>query len=172
MFIILFGIVCLMKLTDGKGINLFIAFALIAGATLLSSVIEFFRGKFYFYALRRIAEDKSERAIFPLFDNGYSSELVDEKSLFSDTREIIKGNIMGVPVELSLNSPYRYGGGPELKLCFIAADESFGKPAVVFSLDMALHLKKDIKPEVLQFVSDLKAKGYRYWEEVNPPSKT
>ena len=111
----------------------------------------------------RLQEDSSENSIIPLFDNGYTMQLLNEKSWLSICSEYFAGTIKGLPVEVR----YKSGGKntvPRLSFTFRRLCRPGYKPGIEKTVDFQIFigktLKTDIKPDVLKFVDDLISKGY------------
>ncbi len=121
------------------------------------------RGISFYRTMRRIAEDRSELSILPLFREGYAVLLHNEHSRIFFTTERIKGEISGLPVTVAFSqgSPASW---PALVFSFYPLNHAtLGERTSMylsFKLNIRNRLKRDIKPEVLRFVNDLREKGY------------
>lgn len=140
---------------------------------LLSGAITGFfvlRGISFYRTMRRIIEDRSELSILPLFREGYAVLLHNEQNRIFFTTERIKGEISGMPVTIAFSqgSPASW---PALVFSFYPLHHAtLGERTSVymsFKLNIRNRLKKDIKPEVLRFVNDLREKGYTSAEYSN-----
>ncbi len=130
---------------------------------ILTIPITIVRGLIFFKTINRFKNDTTENSIIPLFDNGYTILLDDLESKISFTKENLKGTIGGLPVEVFFRPPIRIEY-PCLIFRFyplLQPDSGNDITKIIdFSLSFRYRLKKDIKPDVLKFVADLKARGY------------
>lgn len=121
------------------------------------------RGISFYRTMRRVIEDRSALSILPLFRDGYSVMLHNEHSRLFFTTERIRGDIHGFPVTVSFaqGSP---ASRPTLVFSFYPLHHTVlgtrTSTYLIFRLNLRNRLKKDIKPEVLQFINDLREKGY------------
>lgn len=136
----------------------------------LTTVIVIIRGVNYFRTMKRITEEDTARSITELFDEGYSIILHNEHSRIFYTTEWLKGDIGGMPVVVSFSQGSR-ASWPALVFSFYPLyHPTLGNRTstyLSFKLSLRNRLRKDIKPEVLQFVKDMKAKGYASAEYSN-----
>lgn len=128
------------------------------------------RGLGFYRTMRRILQDRSTLSILPLFREGYAVLLHNEHNHIFFTTERIKGEISGLPVTVAFSqgSPASW---PALVFSFYPLHHAtLGERTSVylsFKLNIRNRLKKDIKPEVLRFVNDLREKGYTSAEYSN-----
>jgi hypothetical protein len=125
--------------------------------------VEVVRGQNHFRVMTRTTQDTSERSIRTLFDDGYNVVLQNDSSSLFFTTERLKGDIEGFPVVVSFSQGSR-ASWPSLVFSFYPlAHASLGNRTsryLSFKMTLRNRLKKDIKPDVRQFIADLKAKGY------------
>ncbi len=121
------------------------------------------KGINYYRIIARLINDTSEKSIIPLFDDGFSIENADEKGKIEYTKENFKGTISGLPVEIRF-FPADRATWSSLSFSFYSlSKEGFGSNVsryISFNMNWRNRLKKDVKPEVLKFVADLKERGY------------
>lgn len=131
--------------------------------TCLSTVFFTLRGISFYRTMRRMIEDRSDLSILPLFREGYAIMLHNEDNRMFFTTERIKGEISGLPVTVSF-SQGSLASWPTLVFSFYPLHHTtLGERTSMylsFKLNIRNRLKKDIKPEVLLFVNDLREKGY------------
>jgi hypothetical protein len=161
-FVLLLGLVIFLNKIDGSNFTMgsLTVPVIITPLVVIGYII---KGINYYKIIARILRDTSEKSIMPLFDSGVSIELTDEKSMITYTKENFKGTISGLPVDVSFYQADRtswahlyFSFGPLVKT-------KSGKRIhrdVSFSINLRNRLKKDIKPEVLKLVHDLKELGY------------
>jgi len=157
------GVLCSIFLA--RDMNIFQREAVVFSAVLCitATVVYTVRGLSYFRTMKRIMEDTSDLSILSLFDDGHAVILGNEHSRIFFTTERIKGDISGIPVVVSFSQGSR-ASWPSLVFSFYPLyHPTLGNRTstyLSFKLNIRNRLKKDIKPEVLQFVKELKAKGY------------
>jgi len=128
------------------------------------------RGLSFYRTMRRILQDKSALSILPMFREEYAVLLHNEHNHIFFTTERIRGEISGMPVTVAFSqgSPASW---PALVFSFYPLHHAtLGERTSVylsFKLNIRNRLKKDIKPEVLRFVNDLREKGYTSAEYSN-----
>jgi len=128
------------------------------------------RGVSFYRTMRRILADQSALSILPLFREGYAVLLHNEHNSIFFTTERIKGEISGLPVTVAFSqgSPASW---PALVFSFYPLNHAtLGERTSMylsFKLNIRNRPKKDIKPEVLRFVNDLREKGYTSAEYSN-----
>jgi hypothetical protein len=136
----------------------------------VTTIIIIIRGLNFFRTMKRITEDDTARSITELFDEGYTIILHNEHSRFFYTTESLKGEIAGMPVIVSFSQGSR-ASWPALVFSFYplyhATLGNRTSKYLSFKLSIRNRLRKDIKPEVLQFVKDMKARGYASAEYSN-----
>jgi hypothetical protein len=115
----------------------------------------------------KLINDKSERSIIPLFDNGYSTLHGNFRHIFKDI--CLKGTISGLPITVTIENIAGRQSQPAVKFTFYPLAHLFKgreiEMSVEYKMNFRKRLKGDIKPEVLKFVEDLKSKGYVADEE-------
>ncbi|MBX2905273.1 MAG: hypothetical protein KF744_04495 [Taibaiella sp.] len=164
------SMLCLLAL----GVREHLSFSRIVMFTMLLSgaITGFFvlRGISFYRTMRRIIEDRSSLSVLPLFREGYNVLLHNEHNRIFFTTERIKGDISGMPVTVAFSqgSPASW---PALVFSFYPLHHAtLGTRTSMylsFKLNLRNRLKKDIKPEVLRFVNDLREKGYSSAEYAN-----
>jgi len=118
-------------------------------------------GLIFFGAIGSIIKNESEISIVPLFDNGYIIELQNEGKRIKYTTEFLKGTISDIPAIVTF---YHDPRSPFSTLFFTFSLSQNGKnieQSISFDMGFNRRLKKDIKPEVLKFISDIKEKEYQ-----------
>ena len=138
--------------------------------SLALSAVFVIRGTIYFSVIDKIKIDTSQKSITPLFDNGFVLELDDQRKLLLITKQLLHGTISGYPVKVSFRLGNKYNW-PIIKFTFTVSsiniketstEESiwFKMPCFPYRMVLLPQLRKDIKPEVLDFIEGLKEKGY------------
>jgi len=141
--------------------GLIIAFTLLCA--IVPALITTIKGINFFKTIKRLLEDEGDRSILPLFDNGFEIQLVNEHSKLFFTKQEIHGSISGLPVRIAFWQSSRLNQAALFFSFSPLSHHLFGKKAergISCRISLRNRLKKDIKPEILQFVEDLKSKGY------------
>ena len=114
-----------------------------------------------FKVIQRLTDETEKHSIVPLFDPGYTIGLQDEKSWILFTTPCINATISGLPVLISYFSAFRDWSQITFKFFPLMREGSkrICVEYISFNLYFVKRLKKDIKPDVLKFVADAKAKG-------------
>lgn len=116
-----------------------------------------------FKVAKRLLDETNVFSIVQLFDDGFTLVLENEHSWLSYTKPLIKGSIDGLPVEVSYVAEYRSVWSDiifSFKPLAKGGSKRIYSERISFSLFIRKRLTRDIKPEVLEFVSGVKAKGY------------
>lgn len=126
-----------------------------------------------FRVVSKTIQEGSEFFITPIIDAHYELIGLNKKNIFLFTTLGLKGTIDDLPFIISY-SPKGKGTPAEIVVTFkpLSKEDSrriYSEP-ISFPLTWSLHLKKDIKPEILAFVTSLKQK--RYTSGVNRPLST
>ncbi len=157
------GLLLLMLLSGSDRLLMGRALIFAGISSFFATSVYAFRGLSYFRVMKRIMDDTSEKSIHPLFDDGYTIVLNNEANSVFFTTERLKGDIGGLPVLVAFSQGSR-ASWPSLIFSFYPlAHSSLGNRTsryLSFKMGLRNRLKKDVKPEVLQFVADLKGKGY------------
>jgi len=124
-------------------------------ASLWITAMDVWGGLIFFRAVRRIIKDTSETSIAPLFDNGYSIELQNETKLISYTTPRFKISISGIPTTITFWQDTR-GPFSNLTFEFHVSNNNLGidTKTKVFQMRLMRRIQKDIKPDILKFISD------------------
>ena len=134
-------------------------FDVIFGAvcTMLFIGISIAQGLMYFRTFNRIVADTGNRSITPLFNSGYHIDISKGRVLLNTTG--LKGAIDGYPTTVSLSDMKLYVPR-KIYFSFATDGESDDKNnRISFPLDSSGKLEKDVKPDVLACIAELKAKG-------------
>lgn len=111
----------------------------------------------------QLLDETNEFSVLQLFEDGFIVTLENEYSWLSYTKPIIKGNINGLPTEVSYMAVHRsVWSDIVFSVKPLAKDGSkrIYSERITFSFFIRKRLRRDIKPEVLDFINKLKAKGY------------
>lgn len=138
-------------------------FELAAIIAVVAMVVYTIKGVVFFNTAESFINDVSDRSVIPLFDNGYTISTDNEDSKLFFTTEKLKGTIEGLPVTVSFPRLTRKAW-PALTFNFYPllqpGNELPQQRKKSYPLGITLRLTKDIKPDVLQFVMELKEQGY------------
>jgi hypothetical protein len=124
-------------------------------ASLWITAMHVWGGLIFFRAVKRIVEDTSETSIVPLFDNGYDVELQNETKLIRYTTPRLKVSISGIPTTITFWQDAR-STFSNLTFDFYVSKNNSGvdTKAKVFPMGYKRRIQKDIKPDILKFISD------------------
>ena len=164
--LISFGIPFLILLTFGRALDN-LSWSLILAPLIQSTLMMMafsVKGYSYFTTTNKIIAEDSNKSIIPLFDDGYTIDLINIESTLFFTTERLKGRISDFPVAVSY-TPRSSRGPAELVFAFYplshSGTEIKSSRSISFTLNFLKELSTDIKPEVLEFVEQLKSEGYR-----------
>ena len=132
------------------------------GLMFLMVPLQIIQGVKHFRIIKSYTVDTSEKSFIPLFDNGITLVLNNIDWILFFTMQSLKGRISGLPVKISLFLDGR-GGAYLLFTFYPLAKQGGGSDILIdrkFKLGLLAKLKRDIKPDVLKFVNDLKEDGY------------
>jgi len=129
----------------------------------IAAIVLSFRGMVYYFITDSLFSDTTERSFLPVFSDGYTSKLSNEERRFTFTTQKLRGVIDGFPVDVYL-LPKSKAGWPTLIFSFYplvhAGIGGAAKKNIGFRVNLAGRLKKDVKPEVLDFVKEMRSEGY------------
>lgn len=111
----------------------------------------------------QLLDETNEFSVVQLLGDSLIVALENEHTWVSYTKPLIKGDIRGLPVEVSYTAYHRsVWSDIVFSVKPLAKDGSkrIYSERITFSLFIRKRLTKDIKPEVLDFINGLKAKGY------------
>lgn len=115
-----------------------------------------------FRVIARLLDETEPFSIVSLFEN-HSVVLKNEHSPFFFTKPIIEAKIDGIPVVISY-IPNTGSGYSEISFLATPLAKENSKRIYSDSLSFKMYVRKrlrrDIKPEVLDFINKLKSKGY------------
>ncbi|MBS1687845.1 MAG: hypothetical protein JSS96_03915 [Bacteroidetes bacterium] len=116
-----------------------------------------------FKVMKNMISDTSEYSLLPLFDSGYTIGIQNENTWLIFATPCINATINGLPVEIYY-TPADKGNWAHLSCDFTPLIKENNKRIFVRHISFRMFLKrkltKDVKPEILKFVSDIKAEGY------------
>ena len=134
-----------------------VAFLLIIYQSLVLPAVNSFK------VINRLLADTSSTSILPLFDPGYEVGFKDKESRIGYTLPNIHGKIAGLPVVVYYTPPSKYTKRLlEFRFYPMMRPDSstIFEDHMSFIMRWVKRLEDDIKPEVREFVADLKQKGY------------
>ncbi len=145
--------------TVGEAVLIFVV---VAGFPVIIGLLIFMGG---YTAVRKLIRDRSDTSVLPLFDEG--SVTYPTSILAYMKSPCIDGTIAGLPAVVE---PVNISGNnepPKLRFTFRPLyrhdrNGSFDEYIEFEIGKLSSRLRHDVKPEVLQFVAELKEKGYYY----------
>jgi|GEM_PF-2703463 len=145
--------------TVGEAVLIFVV---VAGFPVIIALLIFMG---HYTVIRKLIRDRSDTSVLPLFDEG--SITYPTSILASMKSACIDGIIAGLPVVVEPVDISSDDEPPKVRFTFRPLyrhdrNGSFDE-YIEFEINrITSRLRHDVKPEVLQFVEDLKEKGYYY----------
>jgi len=116
-----------------------------------------------FRVIKNLINDNNENSLLPLFDSGFTIGVQNKNTWLIFATPCINATISGLPVKFYYTPSDRSSWAELVCICSPLMRENskcIGSDVISFKLYLRKRLTRNVKPEILKMVSNLKAKGF------------